>query len=192
MPRPHLLVSNTNICSLLTKWFDVYHRMWGVPHFILDVPFCYAEQTEADFAYIKALFSNLIRSIEELSGQRFDEAKAREAVRLSGEALLHWKRFTSLAAHRPSPITAFDSFVQMAPILTSRGTAQLAEHYRTLVAETEEQLAQGVYPVPDERKYSEEASFVRIEALLETIDALRGGNDLTDLSLFFRRSCGYG
>jgi benzoyl-CoA reductase/2-hydroxyglutaryl-CoA dehydratase subunit BcrC/BadD/HgdB len=151
MPRPHLLVSNTNNCSLLAKWFDVYHRLWGVPHFILDIPFCYEEQTGADFAYIKDQFSDLIHTIERLSGQRFVESKAREAVRLSGEALLHWKRFTSLAAHRPSPITAFDSFVQMAPILTSRGTAQLAEHYRDLVAETEEQMAHGIYPVPGER-----------------------------------------
>ena len=32
LPRPHLLVSNNNNCSLLAKWFDVHHRM-GVPQF---------------------------------------------------------------------------------------------------------------------------------------------------------------
>lgn len=151
MPRPHLLVSNTNNCSLLAKWFDVYHRMWGTPHFILDIPFCYEEQTPDAFAYIRGQFADLVRTIEELSGQRFDESKAREAVRLSSEALREWKRFTSLARHRPSPITAFDSFVQMAPILTSRGTQQLLDHYRMLADETEEQVKRGVLPVPEER-----------------------------------------
>lgn len=151
MPRPHLLVSNTNNCSLLAKWFDVYHRMWGTPHFILDIPFCYEEQTHDDFTYIRGQFADLVRTIEELSGQRFDESKAREAVRLSSEALREWKRFTSLARHRPSPITAFDSFVQMAPILTSRGTQQLLDHYRMLADETEEQVKRGVFPVPEER-----------------------------------------
>jgi benzoyl-CoA reductase/2-hydroxyglutaryl-CoA dehydratase subunit BcrC/BadD/HgdB len=39
----------------------------------------------------------------------------------------------------------------MAPILTSRGTQRLAEHYRLLADETEEQMARGIFPVPDER-----------------------------------------
>jgi benzoyl-CoA reductase/2-hydroxyglutaryl-CoA dehydratase subunit BcrC/BadD/HgdB len=151
LPKPHLLVSNNNNCSLLSKWFDVYHRLWEVPHFILDIPFCYEDQKPQDFAYITNQFGDLIRTIEGLSGQRFDIDKAREAVRFSWAALKEWKRFIGLAANRPSPITAFDSFVQMAPILTSRGTARLAEHYRLLADETEEQMARGIFPVPDER-----------------------------------------
>jgi benzoyl-CoA reductase/2-hydroxyglutaryl-CoA dehydratase subunit BcrC/BadD/HgdB len=72
-------------------------------------------------------------------------------VSLSGRALKEWKRFIGLASHRPSGITAFDSYVQMAPILTSRGTAQLVEHYRLLADETEEQMNSGIFPVPHER-----------------------------------------
>jgi len=151
LPRPDLLVSNNNNCSLLAKWFDVYHRLWGVPHFILDIPFCYEEQKPGDFAYIKMQFGDLIRTIEELSKEKFDMDKALEAVRFSGDALRQWKRFIGLAANRPSPITAFDSFVQMAPILTSRGTQRLAEHYRLLADETEDLMARGIFPVPQER-----------------------------------------
>ena len=40
LPRPNLLVSDDNNCSLLVKWFDVHRRSMDVPHFILDVPFC--------------------------------------------------------------------------------------------------------------------------------------------------------
>jgi len=151
LPKPHLLVSNTNNCSLLVKWFDIYHRTWDVPHFILDIPFCYEAQTQLDFAYIMAQFRDLIRTIEYMSGQKFDIDRAREAVSLSRRALMEWKRFTCLAAHRPSPITAFDSYVQMAPILTSRGTRELADHYRMLADETEERMRQGIYPVANER-----------------------------------------
>jgi benzoyl-CoA reductase/2-hydroxyglutaryl-CoA dehydratase subunit BcrC/BadD/HgdB len=70
LPRPHLLVSDTNNCSLLAKWFDIHHRMWGVPHFVLDVPFCYETQKPADFSYIMAQFKDLITTIEEMSGQK--------------------------------------------------------------------------------------------------------------------------
>lgn len=151
LPRPNLIVSNNNNCSLLVKWFDIYHRVWNVPHFILDIPFCYENQKPADADYIVAQFKDLIRTIEGLSGQKFDPDKVREAVRLSSIAAREWKRFVSLAGHRPSGITAFDSFVQMAPILTSRGTSHLAEHFRMLADETEEQMKQGIFPVPNER-----------------------------------------
>ena len=151
LPRPDLLVSNNNNCSLLVKWFDVYHREWGVPHFVLDVPFCYERQSREDRHYIVAQLKELIRTIEELSGQRFDIDKAREAVQLSSEANREWRRFLGLAAHRPSGITAFDSFVQMGAILTSRGTPELREHYRLLADETEERVASGIFPVPGER-----------------------------------------
>ncbi|HPV28628.1 MAG TPA: 2-hydroxyacyl-CoA dehydratase family protein [Deltaproteobacteria bacterium] len=151
LPRPNLLVSNNNNCSLLVKWFDVYHRAWNVPHLVLDIPFCYEDQKESDFRYIMDQFGTLIRTIEEMSGQKFDIEKARESVKLSSEALKEWKRFLSFAAHRPSGITAFDSFVQMAPILTSRGSRQLLDHYRMLADETEEQVKSGIFPVPDEK-----------------------------------------
>ena len=151
LPRPHLVVSNTNNCSLLVKWFDIYHRVWGVPHFTLDIPFSYERQKPRDFDYIVTQFADLIATIEEMSGQRFDVEKVREAASLSCDALREWKRFIGLAAVRPSGITAFDSFVQMAPFLTSRGTRHLAEHYRMLADETEEQVNSGIFPVPAER-----------------------------------------
>jgi benzoyl-CoA reductase/2-hydroxyglutaryl-CoA dehydratase subunit BcrC/BadD/HgdB len=151
LPKPHLIVSNNNNCSLIVKWFDIYHRTWNVPHFILDVPFCYESQKPEDLRYIVAQFQDLIRTIEEMTGQRFDIGKVREAVKFSNDAMREWKRFISLADSRPSGITAFDSFVQMAPILTSRGTRHLAEHYRLLADETEERVKEGIFPVPSER-----------------------------------------
>lgn len=151
LPKPHLLISDNNNCSLLVKWFDVYHREWGIPHFILDVPFCYETQKEEDLRYILSQYQDIIKIIESMSGQRFDYYRFIEAVQNSHEALFHWKRFLSAAAHKPSGITVFDSFVQMAPFLTSRGTKELAEHYRLLADETLENVSRGIFPVPDEK-----------------------------------------
>ena len=57
----------------------------------------------------------------------------------------------TFAQHRPSGLTVFDSFVQMAPFLTSRGTPELVEHYKILADEVEERIAAGVFPVPNEK-----------------------------------------
>ena len=151
LPKPHLLVSNNNNCSLLVKWFDVYHREWHIPHFILDVPFCYEPQSVQDSAYIYRQYQDLIRIIESLSGQKFRIERVREALENTNEALTHWKRFLRTAASRPAGLTVFDSFVQMAPYLTSRGTKALAEHYRLLADETEENVARRIFPVPNEK-----------------------------------------
>jgi benzoyl-CoA reductase/2-hydroxyglutaryl-CoA dehydratase subunit BcrC/BadD/HgdB len=151
LPKPHLLVSDNNNCSLLVKWFDVYHREWGTPHFILDVPFCYEQQKDRDFDYILSQYRDLIAVIERMSGQKFDAQRFREAVENTGEALKQWKRFLKAASHRPSGLTVFDSFVQMAPFLTSRGSRELVDHYRLLADETEDNIARGIFPVAHEK-----------------------------------------
>lgn len=151
LPRPHLLISNNNNCSLLVKWFDVFHREWNVPHLTLDVPFAYGPQTEDELRYIVGQLHEMIRMIETMTGKRFDIDRVREAVDHSRSAYRYWKEFLSCARHRPSGITAFDSFVQMAPILTDRGRPELAEHYRLLAEETNAMMQQGEFPVPNER-----------------------------------------
>ncbi len=150
LPKPHLLISNTNNCSLLVKWFEVHHREMGVPHFILDVPFCYEPQKEKDRQYILAQFHDLIRTIEALSGQKFDMEKAVRATEHTAEGIIHWKKFLNFAELRPSGITAFDSFVQMAPFLIMRGTEKFVAHYKLLAEETARRVEDGIFPVPDE------------------------------------------
>jgi (R)-2-hydroxyisocaproyl-CoA dehydratase alpha subunit len=152
LPKSDLLISDNNNCSLLVKWFDVYHRQWGTPHFVLDVPFCYGPQKEKDLEYIFGQYKDMIRVIEEMTGQRFDPDKARAAVQFSDEAFKHWKRFLGFGANRPSGITSFDTFLHMAPYITSlRGTPELVEHVKLLADEVEERVTEGIFPVPSER-----------------------------------------
>ncbi len=151
LSKPDMLVSDNNNCSLLVKWFDVYRREWKIPHYVLDIPFCYEPQKPRDLEYIVAQFKDLINTIEELSGQKFDPDKMAEAWNNSLESTLQWRRFLQAAKHKPSGITAFDSFVQMAPTLTMRGTPELVDHYTMLADETQERVAQGDFPVPTEK-----------------------------------------
>lgn len=106
LPKPDLLVSNNNNCALLAKWFDVHHRELTVPHFIMDIPFCYEPQKAKDHAYIVTQINDLIRFIENLSGQKFDMNRFAEAVHNTWDASRDWKRFLACARHKPSPIFA--------------------------------------------------------------------------------------
>jgi len=151
LPRPSLLVSDNNNCTLLVKWFDVYRREISVPHFVMDVPFCYGPQQTKDVDYMVSQFSDLIDLVSRVTGQRFDIEKTRAALAYTDEANRQWKRFYDLAKTRPSAITAFDTFVHMAPYVVYRGTKTLVDHFTMLADEAEEQLAAGIYPVPGEK-----------------------------------------
>jgi len=152
LPKPDLLISHNANCSLLVKWFDVYRRWFGVPHFILDVPFCYQTQQEKDRRYLLDQFQDLIRLIESLTGQKFDYDQVREAVGNSNEALKHWTRFLQLAGRHPAGITAFDTFAHMVPPLTwMRGTPEVTEHFKLLAEETQMDMEAGRFPVPNEK-----------------------------------------
>nr|MDO8084408.1 2-hydroxyacyl-CoA dehydratase family protein [Candidatus Sigynarchaeum springense] len=151
LPRPDLLVSDTNNCSLLIKWFDIYHRLWDVPHFVIDVPFCYEAQKETDREWIVSQLRELVALVESMTGQDFDPDKVKKALARTNEALVHWKAFLALAAHRPSPVTAFDTFAQMAPFVFSRGEKQTALHYKMLLNEAKARVDAGDYPVPNEK-----------------------------------------
>jgi benzoyl-CoA reductase/2-hydroxyglutaryl-CoA dehydratase subunit BcrC/BadD/HgdB len=152
LPGPHLLISDNNHCSHLVKWFDVHHREMKIPHFILDVPFCYEPQKAKDLDYIISQYQDLVSFIQDRTSQKFDIDKVREAIVHTREGITQWKRFLSFAAHRPSGITAFDSFLHMAPYITSyRGTQTLVEHYKQLADEVESRVASNMFPVPNEK-----------------------------------------
>lgn len=152
LPKPNLLISDNNNCSLLVKWFDVYHREYGVPHFILDVPFCYDLQQEKDLEYIIHQYKELIQWIEEQTNQKFNIEKVKEAVAYSNEANKEWKRFLSYAEHKPSGITAFETFLHMGPYIAYyRGTKALVDHFKLLTEDIQTRIKQKHYPVPDEK-----------------------------------------
>lgn len=151
LPRPDLLVSDTNNCSLLVKWFDVYHRAWGVPHVTIDVPFCYVPQEARDRDYIVAQFHDLIALLERMTGETFDPSQVVRALRESSETLRAWKAFLSRAATRPSPVTAFDTFAHMAPYVVLRGDPDVTRHVQALANEADRRIRDGDVPVPAER-----------------------------------------
>ncbi|MBD3253652.1 MAG: 2-hydroxyacyl-CoA dehydratase [Candidatus Lokiarchaeota archaeon] len=152
LPKPDFLISDNNNCSLLVKWFDVISRELDIEHFVLDVPFCYEPMKEKDLQYIVAQFRSLIDFTESITNQKFEINKVQRAIEYTNKAIKHWKRFLSYAQHHPSGITAFDSFVHMAPYLTwHRGTRKIVKHFKMLADETEQQMKEGQFPVPNEK-----------------------------------------
>jgi benzoyl-CoA reductase/2-hydroxyglutaryl-CoA dehydratase subunit BcrC/BadD/HgdB len=151
IPKADVLVFNTNQCREVQDWFAWYGQHWSRP--VIGVE-CYrgvGEVTDVHTAGIAGQIEGLIEPLEEISGEKFDMDRLREAVRLSRECSDLWKEVLETAAVKPSPLTFFDSTIHMAPAVVMRGTQTAIDYYHELIAELKGRMAEGVAAVEGER-----------------------------------------
>jgi benzoyl-CoA reductase/2-hydroxyglutaryl-CoA dehydratase subunit BcrC/BadD/HgdB len=151
VPKPDVLVYNTNQCRDVQDWFAWYGRRWTRP--VLGIE-CYrgvGEVTDVHVAGIAGQIEALVRPLEEIGGQRFDINRLHETVRLSRECSDLWKQVLETAANVPSPLTFFDSTIHMAPAVVLRGTQVAIDYYRELLAELKARITHGVAAIEGER-----------------------------------------
>ena len=151
VPRPDVLVYNTNQCRDVQEWFGFYGREFGVPVVGVTPPHALVEVREADIANVVEQLKAMIPTLEEVSGQKFDIDKLREIMRLSRQCSELWREVLELARHVPSPWTFFDGTIHMAPAVCLRGSPEAVDYYRLLKAELEQRVVDGVAAVDGER-----------------------------------------
>jgi benzoyl-CoA reductase/2-hydroxyglutaryl-CoA dehydratase subunit BcrC/BadD/HgdB len=151
VPKPDVLVYNTNQCREVQDWLAWFGRHWSRPVIGIE---CYrgvGEVTDVHVAGIAGQIEALVRPLEKISGRRFDMDRLRETVRLSRQCSDLWKEVLETATVRPSPLTFFDSTIHMAPAVVMRGTQTAIDYYRELLAELKTRIADGVAAVEGER-----------------------------------------
>ncbi|MBN1344634.1 MAG: 2-hydroxyacyl-CoA dehydratase [Phycisphaerae bacterium] len=152
LPRPDLLVCCNNICGTVTKWYEVLARHFNVPLVVIDTPFLHdGELREHVRRYVRPQFDELIVAIENVTRKSFSERRLGHRLELSLECIQAWRRILGYCEHRPSPISCFDAFGHMFPIVTLRGTRWATRYYRHLEAEIAERVERGFGAVPQER-----------------------------------------
>jgi len=152
LPRPDLLIASNNICGTVVKWYQYLARHFGVPLFLLDVPYVHAGEPPAHtLTYVEAQLREMIAWLEAHTRRRLDERRLRRVIAHSNEAVGLWKEIRELCKARPSPLNAPDLFITMAPIVVLRGTRWAPWYYRRLKREAEARIARREGAVVDER-----------------------------------------
>lgn len=152
LPRPDLLLACTNICQTVLYWYRVLAAHFGVPLVVIDTPFLYGAAQDHQIAYVRRQLEEMIPVAEQVAGKRLSWQRLEEVARLSKDAAELWLEILNRAKSRPAPITAFDGFINMAPIVDFRGEPETVQYYRELLAEIDERVARGVGAIKDERK----------------------------------------
>lgn len=150
-PRPDFLVCCNNICGTVTKWYQELQRIFDVPLIMIDAPYQYGEDRPEALDYVKAQLQEMMDQVGQITGKPIKWAKFEETVRLSKQALGLWRDVQDMLAHRPAPMNSFDTFIHLAPIVTLRGTPECIEYYKTLQAEMQDRIRNGVAALDGEK-----------------------------------------
>jgi len=152
LPRPDLLVCCTNICQTVLYWYRQLGEHFGVPVAVIDTPFLYREASDHALGYVERQIEASIAMAERVAGQSLDWRKLAEVTRLSKLGCELWMQVLEQGKHRPAPLSAFDAFIHMAPIVEMRGKASTVDYYAALLAEVRDRTAHGVGALRAERK----------------------------------------
>ncbi len=151
LPKPDFLLACNNICGTVLKWYQFLSRYFRVPLFFLDTPFVHHQIVPESLEYVRSQFQELIEFIETINGRKFSFARLEEVVLLSAKSALLWKEVLDQCTHHPAPMSCFDAFINMAPIVTLRGKAEVISFYEEMKRELQQRIAAGVGAVPEER-----------------------------------------
>jgi len=153
LPRPDLLFASNNICQTVGYWYNALADRWGIPLLLFDTPFNFSgEPGEGSIAYMTGQLEEMIPTLERVSGRRFRMPVLKDVLRISKETAETWGEVLGTMKTRPSPMTIFDAFVHLAPVVSLRGLPSALDYYRTLLAELQGRVAEGVGGIRRERK----------------------------------------
>ena len=150
LPKPDVLVYNTNQCRDVKDWFAWYAREFNVPLLGIESYVGVGDVTQKHIISIAKQMEMLIPQLEKVSGKKFDMDELRQVLALSRECSELWKKVLDTAAAAPAPLTFFDGTIHMGPAVVLRGTRQPIDYYKLLLAELEERIANKEAAVEDE------------------------------------------
>ncbi len=151
VPKPDVLVYNTNQCRDVQEWFNYFGRRFRVPAIGVDSPRAIVHLNEAIIGDVQFQLEALVPYLERITQEPLDKGRLAETVELSLIATRLWSDVLETATHSPSPLTFFDGTIHMGPIVVLRGTQEAVEYYDLLLKEMKERVRDGVAAVDGEQ-----------------------------------------
>jgi len=141
VPKPDVLVYNTNQCRDVQDWFSWYSRELKVPALGISTYRNIGKITDYHLQSIVQQMKDLIPPLEKISGNKFDIDKFRSVLALSKECTELWKKVLETNTAIPAPMSFFDGTIHMGPAVVLRGSPQAVEYYKVLLRELEDRIA---------------------------------------------------
>ncbi len=151
VPKPDVLVFNTNQCRDVQDWFNWYGEKFDAPVLGVHTYRGVSEVTEKHIYSIAKQLEALVAPLEKIAGRKFQLDDLKRTVALSRECSELWKKILDTASAKPAPLTFFDGTTLMGPAVVGRGTQKAVDVYRILLAELEERIRKGEGALENEK-----------------------------------------
>ena len=151
IPKPDVLVFNTNQCRDVQDWFSWYGKKFNAPVVGIYTHRNVGGITAAHVSSIAQQMQELIKPLEAVCGRKLDVAELKRVVALSRECSELWRKVLETAIARPSPLTFFDGTTLMGPAVVGRGTQAAVDVYKILLAELQDRINRHEGAIEDER-----------------------------------------
>ena len=151
VPKPDVLVFNTNQCRDVQDWFAWYSRQLKTPLIGVHTHREIGDIRDYQVKDIAKQIEDLVPKLEEVGGEKFDMDRFKETVGYSRRTSELWRACLESASAIPSPWTFFDETIHMAPAVISRGTSEANEYYEMLLEELQERIKDKVAAIEGER-----------------------------------------
>lgn len=153
LPRPDLLLVAT-MCNTHLKWWEDLSHYFGVPLLALDTPYLQdgmnQEEVDGVLAYVQDQLQEHITRLEYITDRKFNWDGFQQALSYTSEAGKLYEQFLTSTRHVPAPITSFDTFIHLGPLMVGRGFPEAVDYYKVLNAEVEERVRTRVSAIGEE------------------------------------------
>lgn len=151
VPKPDLLVFNTNQCRDVQDWFSWYSQKLNVPILGINSPSFIDEISNSHVLVVKEQMKAMIPQLEKITDFSFDKKELERRVHLSLRCSQLWQEILETGASIPSPLTFFDGCIQMLPAVVLRGEEIAINYYKMLKQELEERIENKTAAVSNEK-----------------------------------------
>lgn len=151
IPKPDVLVYNTNQCRDVQDWFAWYAQKYNVPLVGVETYRNVPAVTDDHITSITRQMENIVEPLEKVAGRKLDMGEFKNAVALSRRCSDLWEKCLAAAAAKPSPLTFFDGTTLMGPAVVGRGTQRALDAYNLLLEELNERVRQGIGAIENEK-----------------------------------------
>jgi benzoyl-CoA reductase/2-hydroxyglutaryl-CoA dehydratase subunit BcrC/BadD/HgdB len=151
IPKPDILVFNTNQCRDVQDWFNFYAKEFHVPIFGVHSPSFINELSTSHISTVEDQLKKITETLESITDQSFERKKLENILQLSLECSNLWNSVLETASSIPSPLTFFDGCIHMLPAVVLRGTQIAVDYYKLLKQELQKRVENEIAAVPDEK-----------------------------------------
>jgi len=153
VPKPDILVYNTNQCRDVQDWFNWYGNHFNAPVIGIQSHRSIGNITASHINSIATQIKELVAPLEAVAGSKLNMEVFSHVVALSKECSDLWGKCLATASAHPAPLTFFDGATLMGPAVVGRGTQKAVDVYRLLLNELEKRVANGQGALVGKEKY---------------------------------------